>query len=102
MYKVLTKDLHSLGLRKNPNILEYKVGVWKRLPNNMIKKGKDDYGGIWVVATLGNARKIRDYMHNKYKEETRIFKVSIGNTLYSNSYRLKTDRVKLLEELILT
>jgi hypothetical protein len=77
-YKVVTNDLKSLGLRRNPNILTYKIKKWKRLPKNKIKSGNSDWGGIWVAQTLSNARTLQKYMQKKYKQKTRIFVTLIG------------------------
>ena len=99
-YKVVTQNLKSLGLRKNPNILSYKINKWKCLPKNKIKSGNSDWGGIWVAQTLSNARKLKDYMKNKYNQQTRIFVTLIGSIIYENSYRCKTDRIKLIKEIV--
>ena len=96
-YKAVTKTLRSLGLRNNPTILRYPIRRWIRSP--LIKKGVSDGGGIWVARNLVFARKIRKYMEDKYGKKVRIFQCLIGNVLYQNLYRVKTDRVKLLKEL---
>ena len=98
-YRVLTKDLKSLGLRRNPNILQYPIGEWYFLPKNYIIEGKDDFGGIWVARTFGNARKLSEYMKEKHDTETRLFKTAIDRILFENSYRIKTNGIYLFEEL---
>lgn len=100
-YKVVTGDLKSLGLRKNPNILEFKINEWFYLPRKDIEEGEKDWGGIWVARTLSNAKKLKDYMKNKYNKETRIFKTALDKILYLNSYRIKTNGIKLVEEIFI-
>ena len=92
-YKVVTEDLESLGLRNNPMILHFPLGRWITSPT--IKEGKSDDGGIWVCSFLSGARKLQKYMREKHNIETLIFEVEIGDILYYNSYRTKTDKVKL-------
>lgn len=99
-YRVVTPDMRSLGLRRNPNILTYPVGEWLELPEEQVKPGKGDWGGIWVARTLSNARRLSQYMMEHYSQDTRVFKCAIGRVLYSNSYRVKTDAVILLEEIL--
>ena len=100
-YRVLTKDLKSLGLRKNPNILQYLIGEWYFLSEEKIKEGKDDFGGIWVTRTFGSARRLCEYMKEKHNTETKLFKSAIDRILFENSYRIKTNGIYLVEELIL-
>jgi hypothetical protein len=98
-FKVVTGDLESLGLRKNPFIIKYPINEWYALPPDRVERGKNDFGGIWVARTLGGARSLRDYMQEKYAKETRIFKATLGEILYHNGYRIKTDRIKMFEEI---
>ncbi|MBN2459319.1 hypothetical protein JXB28_03455 [Candidatus Woesearchaeota archaeon] len=100
-YKVVTKDMKSLGLRRNPNIIIYPEGEWYFLPREKVVPGKGDYGGIWVARSLSAAKMLNKYMKEKYSVSTRIFRAAIGDVLYQNSYRIKTDRIKLGEEIIL-
>lgn len=98
-YKTVTKDLKSLGLRKNPNILTFSQEHWTVLDPKNIVLGPEDWGGIWVANTVGNAMKIMKYMCIKYGQDCRIFRVEIGHILYTaGSYRTKTDRVILTGE----
>ena len=100
-YRVLTKDLKSLGLRRNPNILQYPIREWYFLPEDKIIEGKNDFGGIWVVRTFGNARKLSEYMKEKHDTETRLFKSAVDKILFENSYRIKTNGIYLAEELFI-
>jgi hypothetical protein len=97
-YKVFTSDLKSLGLRKNPNILQFAPGETHQLPDNQIEEGQGDWGGIWVTSNRSGAKKITEYMLEKYDIPCRIFEVQVGDILYQNNYRLKTDSVLLLAE----
>lgn len=97
-YKVFTKDLQSLGLKNNPNILTYTPNEWIYVEE--VIEGIDDYGGIWVYSTLSNARKMVKYMLEKYDVSTRTFIVNIDQVLYHNSYRTKTNGIYLKEEIL--
>lgn len=97
-FKVVTADLRSLGLRRNPHILQYEVGEWVVLSPEEVEPGKGDWGGIWCAASLGRARGLQRYMQRRYDRTARIFSVEMGTILYRNNYRIKTDRVRLVEE----
>lgn len=97
MYKVVTENMESLGLRKNPNVIWYRMGEWFVEPNPM--SGKQDGGGIWCCEKLSAARALKRYYEKRYGK-ARIFECKIGNILFQNSYRTKTDRIKLIEEIL--
>lgn len=96
-YKVVTTGHKSLGLRKNPTILHYPTGKWVSSPT--IKPNKDDDGGIWAAKNKSGARRLQKYIADRYDIETFIFECQINRILYSNDYRIKTDKVKLLRRL---
>jgi len=98
MYKVVTEDLKSLGLRNNPNVMTFPINNWVHEPSP--KSGNGDSGGIWCTAGMGNARKLKKYYEGTRGGKARIFACEIGNVLYENSYRTKTDRVKLIAEVV--
>ena len=99
-YKIFTKELKSLGLRNNPNILQFTPNEWYYLENDQIKEGISDFGGIWVCKSLGGANGLTKYMFTKeVSVETRAFEVRIGNILFTNSYRVKTNAVYLDREI---
>jgi hypothetical protein len=97
-FKVVTEDLESLGLRRNPHILQYPVCEWYFLPQDNIRKGPDDFGGIWVARTLSGARGLRRYMQKQYSQNTRIFRAALDEILYANDYRVKTNGINMFEE----
>lgn len=107
-YKVVTKDLKSLGLRNNPTIMTFPIGEWIYEPNP--KEGPGGFGGvggIWVANGLSGGKGLLKYMRKKAKKENntelencRLFEVEIGKVLYSNSYRTKTDKVRLVKEIL--
>lgn len=99
LFKVVTEDLKSLGLRNNTNILTYPVGVWIRLQDSEIIPGSDDRGGIWSALTISGARSLSKYMFRQYGTSVRIFETAIENPLYANSYRVKAQGVILLREI---
>jgi hypothetical protein len=106
-YKVVTKDLKSLGLRNNPTIMDFPVGDWVYEPNPTEGPGGwGGTGGIWVANGLSQGKGLLKYMQKKALKENdeelkdcRLFEVEIGNVLYSNSYRSKVDAVKMIKEL---
>lgn len=99
-YKVVTNDMKSLGLRKNPNIMQFDLGKWIYLQPNETEKSKRDWGGIWAAIDLSNAKKLAKYMKSKHQISPRIFKVALDQILFFNSYRIKTNGVNFLEEIL--
>lgn len=74
--------------------------VWVDEPKPSVGKGGwGGTGGIWVANSLGAARGLKRYMDKKGICDCRIFSAEVGDILYSNSYRTKTNRVKLLKEI---
>ena len=100
-YRVTTLEMKSLGLRKNPNIIKYPLNKWYILPEDKIVEGKGDWGGIWVCRTLGKAKALSKYCLNRNKGgfKTRIFRAYYDQVLYKNDYRIKTNAIKLVEEI---
>lgn len=105
-YKVVTKDLRSLGLKRNPNLLYYSPGQWVKLPKDQIQGGPGDWGGIWAATTPGQAKKLKHYAEVERTKDRlrgcRIFATRIGKVVFRNrgNTRLKTDAVYLEAELI--
>jgi hypothetical protein len=98
-FRVVTENLRSLGLRGNLNIIQYPFREWYFLPASQLKRGSGDWGGIWVMRTLSDAKKLVRYMKEKHDIKTRLFRSAIDEILYTNSYRIKTNGICLLEEL---
>lgn len=98
-YKVVRKNMTSLGLRKNPNIMTFKLNEWIYLPEEKVIEGISDFGGIWLARTPGRANAYKKYMREQHNAETRIFYSLIDRVLFVNSDRLKTNGIKLIEEL---
>jgi hypothetical protein len=99
LFKVVTEDLKSLGLRRNPNIREFTVGEWMRLPDDELQAGNSDWGGIWSALKFSGAKTLTKYILEKYNLPTMIFEVAVDLPLYANSYRVKSQGVILLREL---
>lgn len=85
--------------------MTFPLGEWVYGPTDRISKGSDDLGGIWVAQNLSNAKGLVRYMKKKakkenkpYLSEVRLFECEIGEILYQNSYRVKTDKVKMTRE----
>ena len=99
-FKVVTENLESLGIRKNPNIVQYPINEWYFLESDKIVEGVGDFGGIWVTRTLSGANNLRKYMQKHYSKKTRIFRAALKKILYFNSYRIKTDGIFMFDELL--
>ena len=97
MYKVVTKYNKSLGLRKNPNIITFLINKWVYEPTP--SEGKQDTGGIWCCEKLSSARALKKYYEKRYGTAL-IYECEIGDILYQNSYRTKTNKIKLIKEIV--
>jgi hypothetical protein len=62
--------LKSFGLRKNPNIVSYKINGWTYPVEKEVIEGISDEGGLWLTRMPGIARQYQKYMLNKHTEET--------------------------------
>ena len=98
MYKVVTEDMKSLGLRKNPSIIVFPLNHWIIEPRTLERNDKD-WGGIWCCEKLSAAKALKRYFEKRYGK-ARIFACEIGEVLFQNSYRTKTDKVKLIKEIL--
>ena len=97
-YKVVTENMQSLGLRRNPNILTYPIGEWVHEKEPC--KGSCDNGGIWAATTLSSAKKLKKYMEDEKKRGARVFRSLARDILYKSEYRVKVKSIILLEELL--
>ena len=98
MYKVVTENMRSLGLRKNPSIIVFPLNSWVEEPRDLEYNDKD-WGGIWCCEKLSAARALKRHFESRYGK-ARIFECEIGRVLFQNSYRTKTDKIKLTKEII--
>jgi hypothetical protein len=98
-YKVVRENMTSLGLRNNPNIMTFRLDEWSYFPEERIIEGIGDYGGIWLARTYGRAKAYKKYMRKQHDCEARIFLSLIDRVLLINQDRLKTNGIKMLEEL---
>ena len=96
-YKVVTQDMKSLGLKRNPNIVTYKVGEWYIHGSPVI--GESDDGGYWACTTIGSARELARYVKNKYDMETRVFIIEGAGVLYKSRRRVKLKGLRLQSEI---
>ena len=103
-YKVLDENLKSLGLKPRGHavpIIQYVIGQWTH-PLEPVSDDPNEGGGLWVTPARGQARHLAKYMWKKYHRRTRIFLCFIGEALCQpSSYRVKTDKVMLVEEVFL-
>lgn len=98
MYKVVTEHMRSLGLRRNPSVLVFPMNSWVNEPRPLEHNDRD-WGGIWCCEKLSSARALKRYYEGRYGK-ARIFECEIGEVLFQNSYRTKTDKVKLTNEIL--
>ena len=98
MYKVVTEHMKSLGLRRNPSVIVFPVGSWVTEPRPLELNDKD-WGGIWCCEKLSAAKGLKRYFEKKYGK-ARIFECEIGEVLFQNNYRTKTDKIKLTKEVL--
>ena len=96
-YKVLDQKMKSVGLSGAERI-QYCVGKWIK-PDKPFTDDPKARDGLWVAPTLRAARGYKRYLLKKRGIRARIFLCSIGKVLRVSSYRIKTDRVCLLEEI---
>jgi len=80
--------------------MTFETDRWIRLPENELSTGNKDQGGIWCALKLSGARTLSKYMLDKYGVKTRIFMAAVDDPLYANSYRVKSQGVMLLGEII--
>jgi|WetSurMetagenome_2_1015567.scaffolds.fasta_scaffold89661_3 hypothetical protein len=99
-YKIVTDEMKSLGLRKNPSIMTFPIGEWVKLPDEEVIVGKKDAGGIWTAISKGSIKTLKNYMLEMYAKETRAFLTAMDRPVYANSYRIKSQGVMLLEEIL--
>ena len=101
-YKVIRSNLTSVGLLGARRI-QYKIGEWV-YPGEPLSDHPKKGGGLWVVRTGSAAREYRRYVLKEHGIKARIFRCEIGKVLYDTSKiyptsrRIKTDMVKLVEE----
>lgn len=98
-YKVVTDDLNSLGLRRNPNIIHFPLQKWIELDQDQVVPGMDDYGGIWSALRKSSIKTLKAHCLNTWGMQTRGFLVAIKNPVYANTYRIKSQGVILLKEI---
>ena len=96
--KAVDEDLMSLGLKRAKPI-QYVIGEWvypREIPSGDPNRG----GGLWVAKNMKFVSWLRKYLLNKYGRSMRLFACEIGDILYESVNMIKTDRVKVLEELV--
>lgn len=98
VYKVVTEDMMSLGLRKNPNPMKFPIGVWV-FEENPLQYGDKDFGGIWTAHRLGNANTLKKYCTEEKSMTTKTFLTAVYNPVaFVGNYRVKSEGVMLMKE----
>jgi len=98
-YRVTTMDNSSLGLRRNPFILQYPVKEWYKLPESWLVEGAGDFGGIWLSRTPSRARHLVNYIWNTYNRQSRVYLSNIDEILFCNANRIKTNGIYMISEM---
>ena len=100
VFKVVTPDMRSLGLRKNPTILTYSVGRWVVSPKEQADRA--DAGGIWAACELSGALALVRYMRKNYRIACRVFEAQVDarRVKRENTYRLQAPRIRLVREIV--
>ena len=96
-FKVVREDLTSVGLLGASRV-QYSIGKWV-YPREPLSSHNRKGGGLWVLWQRSDALRFKRYVEQKYGFGVRIFTCAIGAILYENSYRVKTGKVMLLEEI---
>jgi hypothetical protein len=100
---IITEDLMSLGLRNNPNIMTFPIGKWVMLPDDQVTVGNLDWngwGGIWTALRKGSVKTLQCYMLEEKNIKTRAFLTAMYRPVFANSYRIKSQGVMLIEEVL--
>jgi len=93
-FKALQPSLLNCGLnRAKP--LQYLVGEWV-FPDYI--SGSSVKDGLWVGKNKGFIRWFKKYVLETRGYVPVVFECDIGDILYETSNRVKTDRVKITEE----
>lgn len=96
-YKVVTQNLKSVGLL-GAKQLQYKIGKWV-YPLESFSTHRFKGGGLWVLREKSDAFGAKKYLKKKHEIKARIFSCKTGCILYQTSYRTKTTKVKLINEI---
>lgn len=97
-FKVVTCDLKSVGLL-GATPVQYKIGEWT-YPFEPLSSHPRKGGGLWAIKRRSDAFRLVKYLMEKYQKSSRVFECIIGDTLYESSYRIKTDKIMLIREII--
>ena len=99
VYKVVTTEMESLGLRKNPNRMKFPVGEWV-FEQRQLKHDISDDGGIWTALREGNVNTYKKYIMDKYLKSSRGFLTAAYNPVaVAGGYRVKSEGVMLIKEI---
>lgn len=98
VYKLVTEDLWSLELRRNPTPMNFPVGKWIFEERDLEYSNKD-FGGIWTAIRKGNMSGLRKHCRETWDMETRGFLTAVYNPIaFVGNYRIKSEGVMLMKE----
>lgn len=101
-YKVVDENLKSLGMKPRGRavpIIHYQLGKWT-YPLEPISDDPEKGGGLWANPKKSDAFGLFRYIWRRYHRKARVFLCVIGEVLCQpSSYRVKTDRIKLVKEI---
>lgn len=99
-YKVVTDNMQSLGLRRNPTPMKFFVGQWV-FEENVLEYGSKDFGGIWSAHRLGNANTLKKYCLQEKNMATKTYLCAVYNPVaFVGNYRIKSEGVMLMKEIV--
>ena len=98
-YRVTTLENKSLGLDNNHNILTYKPNEWIGIEQRDLVADIRGRGGVWTAIKRSDAWKLQRLCLEKHGMKTRIYLAAVYNPVFATSYRVKSEKIMLLEEL---
>lgn len=98
-YRVTTLDNKSLGLDRNLDILTYKLNEWVGIPKSDLIPDIKGRGGVWTAINKSDAWSLQNHCLNTWNMRTRVYYAAVFNPVFATSYRVKSEKIMLLEEL---
>jgi len=98
-YRVTTLDNESLGLDHNTDILTYKLNEWVGIPKENLVADRKGRGGVWTAIKRSDAWTLQRHCLNTRGMRTKTYLAAVYNPIFSSSYRVKSEKIMLLEEL---
>lgn len=85
-YKIVTDD--------------FPLEKWVLIPDNQVTPTKETAGGIWTALNKGMVLIYKKHIFEEHGIEVRAFLTAMYRPVYANSYRIKSQGVMLLTEIL--